>query len=94
MKKCFLLTVFCLMVGICSAYDFSAVSPSGHTLYYNIDGSHVKVVAELAPALGSDVYETLPTGDLVIPESVNHDGVTYTVTTIGNCAFLNCLGVL
>ena len=81
------------MVGICSAYDFSAVSPSGHTLYYNIDGSHVKVVAELAPALGSDVYETLPTGDLVIPESVSHDGVTYTVTTIGNCAFLNCLGV-
>ena len=92
-KRLLLLAVFSLMVGICSAYDFSAVSPSGHTLYYNIAGSNVKVVSELAPALGSDVYETLPTGDLVIPESVTHDGVTYTVTTIGNCAFLNCYGL-
>ena len=76
-----------------TAYDFSAVSPSGHTLYYNIDGSHVKVVSELGDVFFSDVYETLPTGDLVIPESVTHDGVTYPVTTIGYCAFLNCLGL-
>ena len=93
MKKISLLAVFSLMVGICSAYDFSAVSPSGHTLYYNIAGSNVKVVSEVVADLGNDVYETLPTGDLVIPESVTHDGVTYTVTTIGNCAFLNCWGL-
>ena len=93
MKKFSLLAVFILMVGICSAYDFSAVSPSGHTLYYNIAGSNVKVVSEVVADLGNDVYETLPTGDLVIPESVTHDGVTYTVTTIGNCAFLNCWGL-
>ena len=93
MKKISLLAVFILMVGICSAYDFSAVSPSGHTLYYNIAGSNVKVVSEVVADLGNDVYETLPTGDLVIPESVTHDGVTYTVTTIGNCAFLNCWGL-
>ena len=47
MKKCFLLTVLCALCSICSAYDFSAVSPSGHTLYYNIDGSNVKVVSEV-----------------------------------------------
>ena len=70
------------MVGICSAYDFSAVSPSGHTLYYDIDGSNVKVTSELPVQLGSDVYTTLPTGDIVIPETVEHNGVTYTVTTI------------
>ena len=93
MKKYFLLAVFSLMAGICSAYDFSAVSPSGHTLYYNIDGSNVKVTSEIVADLGNDVYETLPTGDLVIPESVTHNGVTYTVATIGNCAFLNCLGL-
>lgn len=93
MKKISLLAVFILMVGICSAYDFSAVSPSGHMLYYNIAGSNVKVVSEVVADLGNDVYETLPTGDLVIPESVTHDGVTYTVTTIGNCAFLNCWGL-
>ena len=93
MKRFLFLTVFSLMVGICSAYDFPAVSPSGHTLYYDIDGSNVKVTSELEVQLASDVYTTLPTGDVVIPESVSHDGVTYTVTTIGDCAFLNCLGV-
>ncbi len=76
-----------------TAYDFSAVSPSGHTLFYNIDGSNVKVVSEMVADLGNDVYETLPTGDLVIPESVTHDGMTYPVTTIGDCAFLNCFGL-
>lgn len=93
MKKYFLLAVFSLMVGICSAYDFSAVSPSGHTLYYNIDGSNVKVTSEIVVDLGTDAYETLPTGDLGIPETVTHDGVTYTVATIGDCAFLNCRGL-
>lgn len=93
MRKYFLLAVFSLMAGICSAYDFSAVSPSGHTLYYNIDGSNVKVTSEIVADLGNDVYEMLPTGDLVIPESVTHDNVTYTVATIGNCAFLNCYGL-
>lgn len=86
MKRYFLLAVFSLMVGICSAYDFSAVSPSGHTLYYNIDGSNVKVTSEIVVDLGTDAYETLPTGDLGIPETVTHDGVTYTVATIGDCA--------
>ena len=37
------------------AYDFSAVSPSGHTLNYNIDGSNVKVVSEIVADLGNDV---------------------------------------
>lgn len=93
MKKILLLAVFSLMVGICSAYDFSAVSPSGHTLYYNIDGSNVKVTSEIVADLGNDVYETLPTGDLVIPESVTHEGKTYRVTTIGDHAFRGCSGV-
>jgi hypothetical protein len=30
------------------------------------------------------------TGDLIIPESVNYEGIDYTVTTIGECAFLYC----
>ena len=33
-----------------NAYDFSAVSPSGHTLYYNIVGNVVHVEAKIGRA--------------------------------------------
>ena len=93
MKKYFLLALAVAVCGLCAAYDFTEVSPSGHTLYYSIDGSNVKVVSEIKVDLGTDVYTTFPTGDLVIPESVTHDDVTYTVKTIADCAFLNCRGL-
>ena len=32
-------------------------------------------------------------GDIVIPETVNYDGVTYSVTSIGGWAFYNCSGL-
>lgn len=91
MKKTLLLAVFSSVACICSAYDFSAVSPSGHTLYYNIDGSNVTVTTEIEYELFLEkLYETPPAGDLIIPESVTHEGKTYTVTTIGLSAFENC----
>ena len=39
---------------------------------------------------------TAPTGALTIPETVTYpetDGTKYTVTSIGNCAFLDCRGL-
>ena len=91
MKKYYLLAVFSLMVGICSAYDFTAVSPSGHTLYYSINGSEVTLTSELEYSASSPkTYETPPVGDLVIPESVTYNGKTYHVTSIGNYAFRYC----
>ena len=46
-----------------SAYDFSAVAPSGQTLYYNIVYGNAQVTYENG---GSPRYTNL-TGDLVIP---------------------------
>ena len=66
------------------AYDFSAVTPSGHTLYYSI----VNGEAEVAkcnynyPNYGSSLN-----GDLVIPDSVVYNGIVYPVTLIGHEAF-------
>ena len=89
MKKLLLLLTLCL----CSIavwaqnYDFSAVAPSGQTLFYKIDGSNAIVTY---PAYYSDA--TLkPTGDVVIPETVTDAGTasTYTVTAIGEYAFYN-----
>ena len=72
------------------AYDFSAVAPSGQTLYYEINGSNVTVVPQNG---GSPYYNTSPTGALTIPSSVTYNGTTYSVTSIGQLAFNNCRGL-
>ena len=89
MKKLLLLLTLCL----CSIavwaqnYDFSAVAPSGQTLYYKIDGSNAIVTY---PVYYSDA-SLKPVGDVVIPESVTDaaSGNSYTVTAIDEYAFYN-----
>ena len=71
------------------AHDFSAVAPSGQTLYYTIVGSNVSVVQRT----GGYINTTKPTGDLTIPSSVTYNGITYAVTSIGSSAFSGCSGL-
>jgi hypothetical protein len=69
---------------------FSAVAPSGQTLYYRItDFNNVSVVSQ-NPSY--PYYSDAPEGDLIIPDSVTNPktGNTYTVNSIGNFAFGNC----
>ena len=78
------------------AYDFSAVCSTGQTLYYNITDDTNHYVELVAP--GETGYSgwsgfTRPTGTIVLPESVQNSGVTYTVTTIGDYAFYYCRGL-
>lgn len=72
------------------AYDFSAVSPSGHRLYYFIRNGSVFVTSQYT---SSPYYLTYPTGNLVIPESVTYGGNTYSVASIGVNAFRGCSGL-
>ncbi len=79
MKKVLLFfALFMGLLGTSWAYDFSAVSPSGHTLYYNIIEGGVEVAS----------YHDGITGSLTIPSSVVNDGVTYSVIAIGDNAFV------
>ena len=64
------------------AYDFSAVAPSGQTLYYNIVNGNAQVTSSNNP-LGIS-------GDLIIPNNVSYNNTTYSVTVIGNGAFSGC----
>ena len=84
MKKVLLLAALMLaaMQGWC--YDFSAVAPSGQTLYYNIVDGHAEVVR---PSSSSSAYVT---GNLVIPSTVTYNGTTYRVICIGGGAFQAC----
>ena len=69
------------------AYDFSAVAPSGQTLYYDIVDGEAWVTSQYTASLPT--YLNL-TGDLTIPSSVTYGGTTYSVTSINNYAFQGC----
>ena len=71
------------------AYDFSAVAPSGQTLYYNIIGGSAQVTR---PGNNYWTGYVKPSGALIIPDEVtnNATGITYTVTEIDTMTFYQC----
>ena len=62
------------------AYDFKAEPPGGVVIYYDINGKDVTVTS------GDKEYA----GDVKIPSKVEHGGVAYDVTAIGQDAFFKC----
>lgn len=73
------------------AYDFSAITSSGQTLYYNIKSStSVECVGPGGESMGTWSGYSKPTGALMIPSSVTHSGMTYTVKSIAMYAFSQC----
>ena len=75
------------------AYDFSAVTSGGQTLYYTIIGSNVTVTSPTSDIIDPWTYFARPTGALVIPTLVTYSGVTYSVDSIDTKAFYNCSGL-
>ena len=71
-------------------FDFSSECPSGQTLYYTIiDNTTVEVSR---PSTNWNGY-TQPTGNLIIPETVEYEGNTYTVVSIDQMAFYQCYDI-
>ena len=64
-----------------SAYDFEV-----NGIYYNITNTTDKTVAVTS---GTDKY----TGSVIIPESIVYNGISYSVTSIQDVAFLHCNGL-
>ena len=92
-QKAFFLAVLLMALVIpqgVRAYDFSAVAPSGQTLYYDtVDGTAtVTCQINTIPSYSDDL-----TGDLIIPSSVTYNNTTYWVTSIGGFAFAGCSGL-
>ena len=90
--------IFPLLIAIFTAiqtfaYDFSAVSPSEHILYYDIISQEDKTVNVTYEKNTNEPYENPPVGDLIIPGTVEYDGETYTVIGVGkryDRPFYNC----
>ena len=69
------------------------ISASAHVfevggIYYNTTSSGVAVTYK-----GVSVYSAAYSGAIVIPSSVEYDGSTYSVTSIGDYAFWGCTGL-
>ena len=71
-----ILTMFVFQSVHVSAQVFSAVTPSGHTMEFTINGSTVQV--SRISGSGKNV---------IIPENVEYEGVTYTVTSLASGLF-------
>ena len=74
------------------AYDFNAVSPSGHRLYYTITSNTAPRTVEIVPPAGNNGYSgyTAPSGNVVVPETVTYLGNTYRVAKLADRAFYHC----
>ncbi len=81
--KNFCFKFFALMCLMCvleaGAYDFEVDG-----IYYNYNGNEATVKSN-----GDNCYS----GDIVIPETVTYNGVTYPVTTLGEWAFAHSIGL-
>ena len=75
------LILFCTNVGL-YAYDFESDG-----IYYNLNHN------DKTAAVTSKGNEEKYTDIIVIPESINYNGETYSVTRIGDSAFSNCSGL-
>ena len=58
-----------------------------------IDGINYELVAKVKQATVIAKSGGEYSGEIVIPESVEHEGAAYSVTTIGECAFRGCSGL-
>ena len=83
MKKILMLLMMmsAMLPASMSAYDFEEGG-----IFYNVNGNEATVTYEKENVGGYS-------GDVVIPETVVHNGVEYAVTAIGNSAFANCHGM-
>ena len=79
MKKIFaLFALMLLCIGQMFAYDFEVDG-----IYYNKSGSNATVTYKTSS------YNSY-SGIVIIPATVTYDGVTYSVTSVGLCAFGEC----
>ena len=97
MKKIFALSLFLactLQATWATEYDFSAVVPSGQTLYFHKLSSNTVEIVYPSDYNTNPYYNAVePTGDLVIPPTVSYGGNTYQITALGQYAFSDCDGL-
>ena len=88
MKKLFTL-IFSFVVGVGNLF---ASNTQVDGIYYDFDGTNMTASVTYRGNY-YDYYSDEYTGKITIPASVNYNGKTYSVTSIGNSAFSHCSGL-
>ena len=84
MKKTFLLLT--LLCGVLSAWAHDAEIDG---IFYNLDNAN-KTATVTFKGNNYDSYEDEYVGGVVIPKAVTYDGITYSVTSLGDYCFRGC----
>lgn len=90
----FVLTMMCVSNTMASSH--SEVSPSGHTIYYEIVNNTAKVV----PAVGIGIHNLSASrypglsGNVILPDSITYNGVKKAVTAIDDLSFCSCTSLV
>ena len=95
MKKVLSFLAVFVVLGTFASQAFAAYSvtaPSGQTIYYSYNSSSQTITITYPGAHNYNPWLniTQPTGALVIPDSITHNGTKYPVISIGNYAFETC----
>ena len=95
MKRLLLIIAFIANLHNVFAYGFSAIVPTGQTLYFNIVEGNAQVTCPVSNTSSSYVWDgyVKPSGNLIIPDSISYSGHLYAVTSIGENAFAGCDGL-
>ena len=100
-RKFAALTMIMLFVCRVWAFDFSAVSSSGHRLYYTIVSDVAPRTVKVVAPTGDDSWGypswsgyTKPTGNVVVPQTVTYGQNSYTVIGLNNRCFNECNGII
>lgn len=96
MKRNLFIFLSLILFGIsfnAKAYDFAVERTNTCTtedsIYFNITSSTAPYTVEITyPGEHYYGYNNY-SGEILIPSTVNHNGITYSVTKIGDCAFYN-----
>ena len=71
------------------AHDIEVVNDDGKTIYYSWINNQTELAVSYQGSYSS-AYSDEYSGNIVIPKSVDYEGNTYSVTSIGLDAFSGC----
>ena len=97
MKKLFAITML-LAFAVCGIaqethFDFSVTNSTGYEIYYRITDAENHWVEVTYPCQNGDNYwwgYDKPEGKLILSDTINHDGIDYTLVGIDDHAFCGC----
>ena len=79
---------FLLLTLLCLSLSARAHDAEVDGIFYNLDAANKTATVTFK---GNDRYEYKAySGDVVIPETVTYDGITYSVTSVGEWCFYDC----